>query len=199
MTRHVVGLTGRKRSGKDTFAARLIEKHGFTRVSLADPLRDLALAIDPWVVLEADELGLLYGPAQGLNAVFRVSTVRLAYIVESIGWERAKEIREVRRLLQVIGTNGVRDVIGDRTWIELAERTIASIPGNVVVTDVRFPNEAEVVEHVVRIMRPTLAPSFDLHPSETAMDGYLVDHQVTNDGTVEELHAQADHFAYLLS
>ena len=33
----LIGLTGYARSGKDTFAARLVERHGFTRASFADP------------------------------------------------------------------------------------------------------------------------------------------------------------------
>jgi hypothetical protein len=36
----VIAISGWKRSGKDTIAAQLIEKYGFTRVAFADPLKD---------------------------------------------------------------------------------------------------------------------------------------------------------------
>ena len=37
----IIAISGWKRSGKDTAAEFLIEKHGFTRISFADPLKDM--------------------------------------------------------------------------------------------------------------------------------------------------------------
>lgn len=191
MSNYVVGLTGRKRSGKDTFAARLVE-NGFTRVSFADPLRSMALAIDPWVRIEQDEGGLFFGPGTVLTQDYHF---RLSEVVASPGgWEKAKELREVRRLLQVIGTDGVRNIISDTAWIEVAVRTINAIDGPVVVTDCRFPNEAAIADTVVRVVRPSLGESGDLHPSETAMDDYIAERDVINDGTVDDLRQEADRF-----
>jgi len=193
MSNYVVGLSGRKRSGKDTFALRLIE-NGFTRVSFADPLRALALAVDPWVRVEPDELGHLYGPGC-IPAAPAGDFCRLTTIVKSVGWEKAKEIREVRRLLQVIGTDGVRNNLGDNTWVEVAVRAINEIKGPVVITDVRFPNEAKIVDDLVRIERPGLAASGDLHISETALDDFPFSQVIVNDGSLEDLYAKADVFA----
>lgn len=170
----LIGITGRKQAGKDSFAARLVEAHGFTRVAFADPMRDFALALDPLVD----------------------GHYRLSEIVKSLGWDVAKEsIPEVRRTLQRLGTEAGREVLGDHVWINAALDTIDAIPGPVVVTDVRFPNEADAIlaagGSVIRIVRPRRDVS-DTHPSETAMDDYPVALEIVNDGTLDQLNTAAD-------
>jgi hypothetical protein len=67
-----------------------------------------------------------------------------------------------------------------------------------VVTDVRFPNEADAIRQaggvVVRIERPGVGPHTDpggwVHESDVALDHYDFDVTVKNDGTIEELHAR---------
>ena len=49
MATAILGLVGRKQSGKDTFAQRLVEEHGYTRLAFADPLKAVALAANPIV------------------------------------------------------------------------------------------------------------------------------------------------------
>ena len=124
MASRVIGITGHARNGKDTAGGLLVSEYGFTRVALADAVRSMALAIDPYV--------------SGGN-------IRLHHMVNNLGWEESKKAPEVRRLLQAIGTEGVRDHIGDDSWIRAAKSTIDKTPGPVVVTDVRFPNEADAI------------------------------------------------------
>lgn len=177
----LVGLIGKKRAGKDTFAARLIAEHGFARVAFADPVREAALALDPWI----DMCG---------------GNERLASIVSRIGWERAKEIPEVRRILQNFGTSSIRAIDPDfwmRHGMEKARRcTEAGFP--VVFTDVRFTNEARAIKAaggiLVRIERPSTDDG-DTHASEVELDSYPVDRLVYNAGTVQQLNNQADALA----
>lgn len=169
----LIGVSGRKRSGKDSFAERLTTAHGFTRVAFADPMRELALALDPLI-------------SEGW---------RLSELVDAFGWEGAKENPEVRRTLQRLGTEGGRKVLGENIWVDTAMTTAHAIGGPVVFTDVRFPNEAQAVKRaggvVVRIERQGL-PAGDLHSSETAMDDWLFDFIVHNDDTLDALHSEAD-------
>jgi hypothetical protein len=135
----VIGLTGYAQAGKDTAGAVLVAEYGFTRVSFADGVRSMALTIDPWVSAGA---------------------VRLSGLVRAIGWERAKnEVAEVRRLLQKIGTEGVRDHIGPESWVNAAKLKVDAVDGPVVITDVRFPNEARAIRewdgYMLRIVRLT--------------------------------------------
>lgn len=169
----LIGVSGRKRAGKDAFASRLIEAHGFVRVAFADPLRDFALALDPYID----------------------GSRRLSTIVGSVGWEYAKEFPEVRRTLQRIGTEAGRKVLGESVWVDLAMRKAAAAGANVVITDCRYPNEAEAIHAaggiIVRVDRPGIDLT-DAHPSEVAMDDWPFDARVINNGTIQGLHACAD-------
>lgn len=174
----VVGLIGKKRSGKDTFAQGLVER-GVTRVAFADPLKEAALALDPFVrtFVTWDEY---LDPEAGAE--------RLSSVVARLGWEAAKEIPEVRRTLQNYGV-AIRE-IDPAFWVRAGMLKAAAIDGPVVITDVRFPNEAKAVVDVggivVRVVRPGLV-STDEHVSETALDDYPADLTVTNSGTAEDL------------
>ena len=179
----LIGILGKKRSGKDTLAARLVEAHGFTRFALADPIRAGLLELNPI---------LPFGSHPG---TFATPPLRLAEWVAVYGWERAKETPEVRRLLQHFGT-GLRDHLGADVWVDALRRKISDFPGSVVITDVRFKNEVQMIESLsgvtIRVTRPDLV-STDTHISEVALDGYCADFGVVNDGTIADLSEEVDH------
>jgi hypothetical protein len=140
----LIGITGYAQHGKDTIGKRLVEAHGFTRFAFADALKSMALVLDP-IVHEVPE---------GLDA----SVSGLSWTVDRGGWEEAKKNPEVRRFLQVLGTEAVRDHLGEDSWVRALEKSwIESGVENAVVTDVRFPNEAEWIHRqggtLVRIRR----------------------------------------------
>jgi len=179
--REIIGLVGKKRSGKDTFAERLVYTWGWERVAFADPLRQAALALDPII--------------SHWNYGGEVRYNRLSQEVDENGWEVAKMIPEVRRTLQRYGV-AIREIDPD-FWIKAARRHILRIPGPVVVTDVRFLNEAETITRemggrLVRIVRPGLEDDGDTHPSEVELEQIETDFQVLNDGTIEDLQGHAD-------
>ncbi len=149
-------FSGLKGSGKDTAANVLVHEYGFTRIAFADAVRELALIIDPEV--PSPNTGYYY---------------RLSYMVEMYGWDQIKRlIPEVRRLLQVIGTEGGRMLVGENVWVDiLAKRfpDIGSEDVRYVITDCRFDNEVEFVRNnggkLVWINRPGLVS--DGHASES--------------------------------
>lgn len=174
MSRQLVGLIGRKRSGKDSFASVLVEEFGFRRVAFADPLKSAALDLDP----------IIRGGARP----------RLADVVAAKGWESTKDkYPEARRTLQRLGV-AIRNIDPD-FWLRAALAEIDRDTRPVVVTDVRFPNEAEKLAamgaHLIRIERPSSSSSVDLHVSETALDGYVVSLHVANNGTLDDLRSAA--------
>tara|TARA_E500000331_G_scaffold206374_1_gene197935 strand:- start:1684 stop:2223 length:540 start_codon:yes stop_codon:yes gene_type:complete len=163
----LVGLGCRAQVGKDTAAAGL----GFRRLAFADSVRALAGRIDPYV----NDFGL-----------------RLSDAVERLGWDGAKvEVDEVRRLLQELG-GGARELIGTDIWVHpvmVYAQDLMLIGESVVITDVRYPNEADAIQSaggtLIRIDRPDV-PRLD-HPTENALDDYDFDHVIDNSGSVEEL------------
>lgn len=186
MATTIIGLMGKKRSGKDTFAERLVSAHGYRRVAFADPIREALLELNPIVSAEEwqDDLEL---------SNHGVDEVRLAELVDRLGWEGAKANPEVRRLLQEFGV-GLRRVDND-LWLNAALRKVDAAEGPVVITDVRFPNEFDALAArgatMVRVVRPGTEPS-DQHVSETALDDYEPDVEIYNVRGIKELHDEAD-------
>lgn len=178
----LVGLMGRKRSGKDSFASALVADHGFQRVAFADPLKDALLRFDP-----------LLPTMTGAE--------RLSSIVESHGWEAAKGYPSVRKALQDYGVV-IREVVDPNAWIQAASRRIRELhamgENHVVVTDVRFPNEvAYIREHggvLVYVERPGLPDDGDTHVSETSTSSADADVVVLNTGTLADLRIDAGLF-----
>lgn len=178
----IIALTGQKRSGKDSLASHLVNDLGFVRLAFADPIRQVVLGIDPWL---AD------------------ARTRLSQMVEGIGWEGAKESEEVRRLLQVTGEEMrlVDPDIWTRVLIQQLETRHALNPDlDVVITDVRLPQEAEVLTEydpnarVVRVVRPSLpidGSRATIHFTETAMARHEVFTEVVNDADLETLRVKA--------
>lgn len=179
-----IALIGRARSGKDTVAARLISRYAYTRVAFADPLKTVALGLDPIVAYEPSG----YGPLP----------TRLSAVVQRYGWETAKDrFPEVRRTLQRAG-QAIRDQ-DPGFWLGLAMDKVAvadtwNLP--VVITDCRYPNEAEALKargfKLVRVTRPGYTEAAAAHESETALDDYPADVTVANVGTVAYLNSLSD-------
>jgi hypothetical protein len=91
--------------------------------------------------------------------------------------------------LQAVGT-GLREILGEDVWVKAA-LSAADTFENVVVTDVRFPNEAEFVRfmggHIVRIERPGHVSQRAAHISEVALNGYAFDYTLVNAGNLNDL------------
>jgi hypothetical protein len=185
-TSPLIGIIGLKRSGKDTYASRLVSHHGYTRLALADPMREFALALDPIVAV--------YDAGEEWGGVL---TERLSEVVAREGWEQAKTRDEVRRTLQRLGTEAGRGVLGENVWINVTDKIQYEVPGPVVITDIRFPNEYEWITrrggYLVRVVRAgTFAGD---HSSETMagdLTGFPADMTVLNETTVADLHEHAD-------
>ncbi|MHB1973804.1 MAG: deoxynucleotide monophosphate kinase family protein [Acidimicrobiales bacterium] len=164
----VVGLSGYARAGKDTVAQILVQRHGFVTGAFADALKLVLAKLDPIIC----------------------DDIRLSDIAG--GMEEAKALPEVRCLLQRLGTEAGRNVLGADVWVRsLLDRP----PVRLAVSDCRFVDEAEAVRArgglVVRVDRPGFGP-VNGHVSETALDGYDFDAVLVNDGSIEDLSAKVE-------
>lgn len=167
----LVGVTGRAQHGKNSVGEVLVEEHGFIQTAFADTLKEMALVLNPIIVPST-------------------YNTRLADIVHELGWEQAKRLPEIRRFLQVLGTEAVRDMIGENAWVDALDRYIFDRDDvddhQFVVTDVRFPNEANWVMRnqgiIIKVVRPNYENGVDpTHPSEALVDTLPYDYMVTND------------------
>jgi len=102
---------------------------------------------------------------------------------------------EYRRLMQRLGTEGGRAILGQNLWVDALLRRIEAIEGDVVVTDVRFDNEAAALRdlgaEIWLIQRPGVDVG-DGHPSERGISPDRVTRMIGNDGSIEELYARVD-------
>jgi hypothetical protein len=183
----IIAFSGLKGSGKDTAAKVLIEEYGFTKVAFADALREALLVLDPLI----EELRTEHSP-QGQFFTSYV-TMPLSDVIKDIGWDHAKNtIPEVRRLLQVFGTEVGRMLFGENVWVDLLTKRFPDISDpdvRYVITDCRFDNEVEFVRRnlgsLVWVDRPGLQS--DGHASESTHIKDLASVILHNDGTIEEL------------
>jgi hypothetical protein len=178
----IIGLGHVARVGKDTAAYALVERLRFDRIGFADQLRELALKADP----------LVYTGVRPTNV--DAGRGKLAWVVGGMGWEAAKDShREVRSFLQNLGV-GCRAVFGEDFWVDQLFAKVDRLGvKDVVVPDVRFPNEAQAIKDrggkLVRIDRPGHYAGG--HVSETALDDYDGwDAVLVNDGSVFDLQSQ---------
>ena len=172
----LIGLSGYAGSGKDEVAKILVHK-GFERVAFADGVRDCLYALNPRVM----------HPESGLQWDLRA-------LVVSKGWDRIKWYPEVRGLLQRMGVEAGREMFEQDCWItKLNEKFFTFDEDDIVIPDVRFPNEREWIMdnggEVWRVTRPGYGP-VNKHSSETALDTYFFDAAVKNDGTLDDLEQQ---------
>lgn len=173
----LIGLSGRKRSGKDSIGQYLEREHGYTIDYFAKPLKEAVRNIFHWSKAHTD------GPMDK-------SEPDLKEAVDEF-WGKSP-----RLVMQLFGTEVGRQ-IDVEVWVKsLQLRVQQGLDSGAVkyaITDVRFENEAEIIKklggEVWRVERPGLPASGDLHPSETSLDSYQhFDHVIVNDGTLDDLY-----------
>ena len=131
----IIGICGLIGSGKGTVADILTKEHGFKKISFADSLKDGVSTIFNW------DRKMLEGDTK-----------------ESRDWrekqddfwsnETGKEITP-RLVLQLFGTECMRQGFFDGIWVSLVKQKILANPDkNWVVPDVRFPNEVSTISEL---------------------------------------------------
>jgi hypothetical protein len=205
----IVGFVGFIGSGKDTAADYLVNFHGFRRDSFANTLKDAVANVFGW------DRTLLEG---------RTAEAREWREQVDEWWAQRLNMPKLtpRWVLQYWGTEVCRKGFHDDIWIASVENKMRKTGDNIVISDVRFPNEIQSIHNaggiVVRIKRGddpvwyTAAESFNrgpdgnaswslsknkleqlkIHASETAWVGGEIDHVVLNDTTIDDLYSQIE-------
>lgn len=121
----VIGLCGGIGSGKSTVARYLAVKHDFHQSSFAAKLK--AICAD------------VFAPLGVKDSHFFGSQADKAEPIEKLGGVTG------RRILELVGTEGFRAAYAD-VWVRYWAATLE--PGNYVVEDVRYPNEAQIIREL---------------------------------------------------
>jgi dephospho-CoA kinase len=166
---HLIGISGKKHSGKDTvfeIIDSLIPEHYFLEnKKFADKLKTIC------AILTGRPISDFYDHSKYGE-----------YLIE-YGMT-------IRELQQKVGTEAMRDNINQNVWVHALFSDYDETK-HWIITDVRFPNEAQAIKDrngiLIRINRPSLKND-DNHPSETSLDEYENwDYIINNNGTVNEL------------
>lgn len=173
----IIGLLGPAGSGKSTVAAHLAATRRAEVISFAGPLKEIVrLAFD----LEHEQV---YGTQEQKEATdprYNVSA---------------------RWLMQRVATEGVRAVLGESFWTDLALRRAQDLLCKqaelVVIDDVRFIDEVLAIRDrggkIMRLVPPGGRTFNDLHRSETEMAEVEADWTVSPPRkSVEELCGLVD-------
>jgi hypothetical protein len=169
----IIGLTGRKGSGKDTAAQVLIDE-GFAHLKFASTLKAMTATF-------------LREQGNSDDHIERMVNGDLKEVpsYQYIGGRTPREFQ------QWLGTEFGRNMIGQDIWIACAMNQ-ANMHKNVVFTDVRFPNEVAAVQNaggiVVRIERDVPTNQYSDHSSETMIDQLMAGIRIANDGSIGDLH-----------
>ena len=204
----ILGACGFIGSGKGTVGDYLVQEKGWKTLSFAKTLKDMTACVFSWPreLLEGD-----------------TSDSRAWRETIDPWWSKklGKPGLTPRWVLQNLGTDVMRTHFHDDIWILSLERRLASISSDVIITDVRFPNEIKMIRslddgNTVWIRRGQLPewygmaqaandPMFlhapeahdemvklGVHQSEWAWVGQPMDYVIQNDDTVKELHDKID-------
>lgn len=175
----VIGLTGYKRSGKDT-AAQIIARsttHGAIFYAFADPIYRMA----------AEFLGM---------DMLEVRCMDKEAIIFPYGVT-------LRHILQTIGTEWGRELIHPDVWMKKARARLNEVrswpkpPEYFLITDVRFNNEAEFIIKeaagcIIQVHRN--CAKGDGHKSEKPISRDFVDYQIFNPASERPGAAEEEQF-----
>lgn len=178
----IIGVLGKKRSGKDTVGDYLIKNQGFIKINMADALKHGVM----------DIFGFSHEQVFG----------DLKDVVDDY-WNVTP-----REVLQIMGSevfqfdmpkyiNGLADV-GRSFWVKRIMKDISNNRGkNIVICDIRFEHEIRMMKSIggslLKIERPSLNSS-DSHISENELDG--IDFgaiTIVNDSDLDSLYGKVEH------
>jgi len=155
----LIGFTGKAGVGKDTAFGFIKEVYPEAqRFAFADPIRNAVQAAFPYIDF---------------------SKLSKEDMIPQLGVT-------VRYLYQTLGTEWGRDIIGPNCWI-LGLEEAYKLSDMLVVTDVRFDNEAREIQRlggvIVQILRPDATRL--THRSELGVRFDYIEHVVINHDTPE--------------
>jgi hypothetical protein len=197
----LIGLSGAARAGKDTAGGFIqvwgdrqgfsVEKHSFAAKLKISAARALGFPGDDAACIAfCDEL----------KSGMYIDVMRR----DREGLDEREVRLPGRQFLQLYGTEAHRGVFGSDFWVEAllapldARVREFSDPSIVVITDARFPNEAEAIRarggeiwEVVREDNPdALTGGLEAHVSEVGLPETLIDRTIVNDGDLAALERE---------
>ena len=166
MSGKILGIAGRAGSGKDTIGDYLVKKYGWEKMSFASALKDIT--------------SILFGWDRDMLAGETPENRKLREEKDEYWSKVFNDTITPRRMLQILGTNILRKHLGENIWVDVLKRKLINSDKNIVITDVRFPNEIDMIRNLggemVRVERGELPSWFrELEKLQTVDSIYDLD------------------------
>jgi len=180
----IIGFTGYAGSGKDTAGKILCEHYGFKRLSFADKLKEevaTAFSID---------LNYFHDVKLKDTPLLDMPIVINNFTLEALGEDILINHKYYTpRLLCIYYAACLKGQDND-VWIKKVNRQLSGDYGRVIITDVRYLNEADWIKkrfgYVLRISKGH-EDGVLMHESETQLSSHKFDGVIENTGTLELL------------
>jgi hypothetical protein len=161
----LIGIAGKARAGKNTLADFLQAQYGGYQYSFANPIRAMLKA------------------GFGVDLDTDYWNAKKEEVIPAIG-------RSPRELMQTLGTQWGRRTVHPELWLILATGVLNARGPGMIVSDIRFENEAAWVRKlggtVIHLYRDK-APQVAEHESENGVIVQPQDMQVYNNAGLEDL------------
>ena len=177
----LIGILGRKSSGKDTTADYMCLNYNFEKLILAQPLKDACKLLFNF----SDEQ--LYGNLKETIDPNWGTSPRI--VLQYLGTDIFR--RDINKIIPNIDGN---------FWVNLIASKYTEMKNNnknafAVISDVRFQNEIDKIHEqggvVIKIIRSSLSNT-DIHESEKNIDTLEADYTIINDSTKDNLYNEID-------
>lgn len=198
----IIGLIGKKGSGKSTAAKIAKEEFGYKILSFAKPLKEMLSEcfglpmhyfVDP-VLKESIDLPV----EPGIDFIRKLTDYAYHNLIPVSGQLEVKMILALesfpqrvtpRTLMQFVGTDLFRNCVSQDYWIHVMEMTMdveRHYNNRFIFDDTRFPQEVDFIRNkgglLMKLVRPM--PAYlpkDNHSSEDSIDSIEADFMIRND------------------
>jgi hypothetical protein len=200
----IIGLSGYPNSGKSTIRDHVVDKHNFHGTSVAKNLkllcshcfslsnndvftqegkeRQVTVNITEWAITEF----LLW-----INKTHHIPKHQIQNVITAL--HGIPEVTTPRYVLQYVGTEVIRNLVSSSYHMDVLKHEISNYK-NVIIDDIRYPNETVLCDWVVLVKRigNTYIPK---HASDALFPDDNYDFMISaNDGCINDLIEQIDFY-----
>ena len=180
----IIGIAGKKRSGKDTISDYLIDNYNFIKYGFADPIKDITKIIFGF----SEEQ--LYGSQKDIIDPFW--NIKPRDFFQKFGTDYGQFILP-EHLPEIFDNENKRTL-----WVKIFQKWYLNKKSKkpeikIIINDVRFEHEFDMIKslggYIIKVVRPNLIS--DIHISENELDkknDEEFNNIIYNDGSKQDLY-----------